>query len=298
MGCCGSKSKLQVEIPYEKVEKYKNLKLRIEQFLSNTDPKERMDSNKILDLLIKTSNEISDYEDELKKLKRSQSKNMNVSDELIEGISQDIKVLKDYHQILNNSLKESEYYFDNQINENINEEKLRNNNNNLNDIKNKDDSSILSSEKHIKKENMLYYRKYIRRNKKRNANNNRYNEVNNLRLNFLNQYEIINEDDKNNDFILTSENIPLDINNDLNLIFELDSGKKLLLHANQEEKFLNVVKRLSEKEEGYDNFENLRFYDEEKDISENISNGDKIKDFGLTDFHLIQVKIIDKNNQI
>ena len=297
MGCCGSKSKLQVEIPYEKVEKYKNLKLRIEQFLSNTDPKERMDSNKILDLLIKTSNEISDYEDELKKLKRSQSKNMNVSDELIEGISQDIKVLKDYHQILNNSLKESEYYFDNQINENINEEKLRNNNNNLNDIKNKDDSSILSSEKHIKKENMLYYRKYIRRNKKRNANNNRYNEVNDLRLNFFNQYEITNEDDKNNDFILTSENIPLDINNDLNLIFELDSGKKLLLHANQEEKFLNVVKRLSEKEEGYDNFENLRFYDEEKDISENIANGDKIKDFGLTDFHLIQVKIIDKNNQ-
>ena len=298
MGCCGSKSKLQVEIPYEKVEKYKNLKLRIEQFLSNTDPKERMDSNKILDLLIKTSNEISDYEDELKKLKRSQSKNMNVSDELIEGISQDIKVLKDYHQILNNSLKESEYYFDNQINENINEEKLRNNNNNLNDIKNKDDSSILSSEKHTKKENILYYRKYIRRNKKRNANNNRYNEVNDLRLNFFNQYEITNEDDKNNDFILTSENIPLDINNDLNLIFELDSGKKLLLHANQEEKFLNVVKRLSEKEEGYDNFENLRFYDEEKDISENIRNGDKIKDFGLTDFHLIQVKIIDKNNQI
>ena len=297
MGCCGSKSKLQVEIPYEKVEKYKNLKLRIEQFLSNTDPKERMDSNKILDLLIKTSNEISDYEDELKKLKRSQSKNMNVSDELIEGISQDIKVLKDYHQILNNSLKESEYYFDNQINENINEEKLKNNNN-LNDIKNKDDSSILSSEKHVKKENLLYYRKYIRRNKKRNANNNRYNEVNNLRLNFLNQYEITNEDDKNNDFILTSENIPLDINNDLNLIFELESGKKLLLHANQEEKFLNVVKRLSEKEEGYDNLKNLRFYDEEKDISENIANGDKIKDFGLTDFHLIQVKIIDKNNQI
>lgn len=297
MGCCGSKSKLQIEIPYEKVEKYKNLKLRIEQFLSNKDPKERMDSNKILDLLIKTSNEISDYEDELKKLKRSKNKNMNVSDELIEGISQDIKVLKDYHQILNNSLKESEYYFDNQINENINEEKLRNNNNNLNDIKNKDDSSILSSEKHAKKENMLYYRKYIRRNKKRNANNNRYNEVNDLRLNFFNQYEITNEDDKNNDFILTSENIPLDINNDLNLIFELDSGKKLLLHANQEEKFLSVVKRLSEKEEGYDNLENLRFYDEEKDISENIWIGDKIKDFGLTDFHLIQVKIIDKNNQ-
>jgi hypothetical protein len=280
MGCCGSKSKLQLEIPFEKVEKYKNLKLRIEQFLSDGDPKKRMDSNQILDLLIKTSNEISEYEEELEKLKRSKSNNLNISDELIEGITQDIKTLKDYHSILNNLLKESEYLVENRINENLNT--------NLIEENKKDDSSVLSSEKNNKKESILYYKKYIRRNKKKN----------NLRLNFLSNYENTTEEDKNNEFILTSENIPLDINNDLNLIFELDNGKKILLHANQEEKFLNVVKKLSEKEKGYDNIEKLRFYDEEKDISENVSNGDKIKDFGFTDFHLIQVKIIDENNQL
>ena len=282
MGCCGSKSKLQLEIPFEKVEKYKNLKLRIEQFLSDGDPKKRMDSNQILDLLIKTSNEISEYEEELEKLKRSKSNNLNISDELIEGITQDIKTLKDYHIILNNLLKESEYLVENQINENLNT--------NLIEENKKDDSSVLSSEKNNKKESILYYKKYIRRNKKKNMNN--------LRLNFLSNYENTTEEDKNNEFILTSENIPLDINNDLNLIFELDNGKKILLHANQEEKFLNVVKKLSEKEKGYDNIEKLRFYDEEKDISENVLNGDKIKDFGFTDFHLIQVKIIDENNQL
>ena len=292
MGCCGSKSKLQIEIPFEKVEKYKNLKLRIEQFLSSKDPKDRMDSNKILDLLIKTSNEISEYEEELKKLQRSKTKGLNINDELIEGINKDIKVLKDYHLILNNLLKESDYLLDNQFNVNLNEDNLKSNKN-LNEIK--DDSSILSSEKNIiKKENMLYFKKYIRRNKKNILNNNKYN---NLRLNFLNNYENTNEDDKNNEFILTSENIPLDINSDLNLIFELESGKKLLLHAKKEEKFLNIIKKLSEKENGYDNFENLRFYDEEKDITENILNGDKIKDLGLIDFHLIQVKIINKDNQ-
>jgi hypothetical protein len=282
MGCCGSKSKLQLEIPFEKVEKYKNLKLRIEQFLSDGDPKKRMDSNQILDLLIKTSNEISEYEEELEKLKRSKSNNLNISDELIEGITQDIKTLKDYHSILNNLLKESEYLVENRINENLNT--------NLIEENKKDDSSVLSSEKNNQKESILYYKKYIRRNKKKNMNN--------LRLNFLSNYENTTEEDKNNEFILTSENIPLDINNDLNLIFELDNGKKILLHANQEEKFLNVVKKLSEKEKGYDNIEKLRFYDEEKDISENVSNGDKIKDFGFTDFHLIQVKIIDENNQL
>ena len=169
---------------------------------------------------------------------------------------------------------------ENRINENLNT--------NLIEENKKDDSSVLSSEKNNKKESILYYKKYIRRNKKKN----------NLRLNFLSNYENTTEEDKNNEFILTSENIPLDINNDLNLIFELDNGKKILLHANQEEKFLNVVKKLSEKEKGYDNIEKLRFYDEEKDISENVSNGDKIKDFGFPDFHLIQVKIIDKNNQL
>ena len=292
MGCCAPKIKFETDIPFKKLEKYKNLKLEIEQFLSNKDLKEKMNSHKILDLLIKATNELSECKEEFYKLKRLKKINLNISDELLDGISQDIKTLKEYHIILNNLLKESENYFDNQI-EKVNEDYLRNENN-IYDIKKKEDSSILSSEKNIKNEN-IYFKKYIRRNKKRIVNQNRNNnKINNARTNFINNYENKNEQDKNNE-LLTNENIPLDINNDLNLIFELENGKRILLHAKPEEKFLNVVKKLGEKEADYDNIENIIFFDEEKDINEKILNGEKVEDFGLTDFHLIQAKIKKDN---
>ena len=81
----------------------------------------------------------------------------------------------------------------------------------------------------------------------------------------------------------------------LNLIFELDDGKKVILHAEKGVKFINVIKKLAEKEVGYDNLSNLQFFDEEKDISEKIENGENVENFGLTDFHLIQVKFRNKN---
>ena len=74
MGCCGRKSENVTEIPFEKMEKFDKLKQRIEQFLSSNDPKEKRDNNLILDLLIKTSNEISDYEYELNKIKNKLDK--------------------------------------------------------------------------------------------------------------------------------------------------------------------------------------------------------------------------------
>ena len=112
MGCCGSNVKYQTEIPFEKVEKYSKLKIKLEQFLSNTEPIERMDSKKILDLLIKTSNQISEYETELRRLHRLNKNNQHINSDLIPGITQDIKTLKNYHAILNNLLKESDNYLE------------------------------------------------------------------------------------------------------------------------------------------------------------------------------------------
>ena len=68
------------------------------------------------------------------------------------------------------------------------------------------------------------------------------------------------------------------------------------MHAKPEEKFLDVIKRLREKDKNCDNIENLKFYDEDKDISDKIISGEIVKDFNLTDFHSIQVKFKDKNN--
>ena len=58
----------------------------------------------------------------------------------------------------------------------------------------------------------------------------------------------------------------------------------------------DVIKRLQEKDRNCDNTENLKFYDEDKDISDKIISGEIVKDFNLTDFHSIQVKFKDKNN--
>ena len=299
MGCCGSKTKLQVEIPYEKVEKYNKIKVELDEFLSSNESKEKLNRKKILDLIIKTSNEISEYEQELKKLQKNKENNANITDELIEGIVQDIKILKSHHTTLYNLLKECEYIESNEQQEIINEKYTLPNNNeillkNKNEMNlNENSSMMLFSEKNSKKE-YIYFKKCIRRNKKGILNKNN----NNAQINFMNNYE--NDDNnKKTEQICTSENSLLDSDKErLNLIFELDNGKKVILHAAKEEKFLNVIKKLGEKEEGYDNLSDLQFFDEEKDISKKIENGENIEDFGLTDFHLIQVKFRNKINQL
>ena len=300
MGCCGSKTKLQVEIPYDKIEKYNKIKVELDQFLSNNEPKEKMDRNKILDLIIKTSNEISEYEQELKKLKKNKENNANITDELIKGIDQDIKTLKSHHTSLYNLLKECDYIESNEQQEIINEkytlpnnnEILMHNKNEMNSNLNDNSNLMLNSERNSKKE-YIYFKKCIRRNKKGILNKNNHN----AQINFMNNYEIDN--DKKTEQICTSENILLDSDKErLNLIFELDNGKKVIIHAAKEEKFKNVIKKLREKEEGYDNLSDLQFFDEEKDISEKIENGENVENFGLTDFHLIQVKFRNKINQL
>ena len=273
MGCCGRKSEKLTEIPFEKVEKFDKLKQRIEQFLSSNDPKEKRDNNLILDLLIKTSNEISDYEYELNKIMNKIDKDEITNNELIEGINQDIKILKDYHAILNKLMKENEYMIDNPS---YNQENIL----------------ILQNEKSSKKES-IYFKKYIRRNKIGILNMKSRIKRNNIQLNFLNNYE---ESNKKNEINCTSESLNINEDNEkLNLIFELDNGKKVILYAGKGEKFLDVIKKLSEKDIDYNDYKKLKFFDEENDITEKIVNGESAEDLGLTDFHLIQVKFDNKN---
>jgi hypothetical protein len=288
MGCCGRKSENVIEIPFEKVEKFDKLKQRIEQFLSSNDPKEKRDNNLILDLLIKTSNEISDYEYELNKIMNKIDKDEITNNELIEGINQDIKILKDYHAILNKLMKENEYMIDNPSSEIFNEKILLN----KNQSNNQENILILQNEKSSKKES-IYFKKYIRRNKIGILNMKSKIKRNNIQLNFLNNYE---ESNKKNENICTSETLNINEDNEkLNLIFELDNGKKIILYAGKGEKFLDVIKKLSEKDIDYNDYKKLKFFDEENDITEKIVNGESAEDLGLTDFHLIQVKFDNKN---
>ena len=285
MGCCAASSKFQLEVPFERMEEYEKLKLEIEQFLSSKDPNAKSNKNLISKLLKKSSNQISKYENELSRLKLNQSKN-EINDDLIENITQDIKVLKDYHTLLNNLMKENENIDgNNQSKEIINENEIIINNNEDEDDENVDN---LKNIKNINnKENSdVYFKKSIRRNKK-GVLNQKYN------LNNMNNYE--SENNKNIEMIDTNDNLNLN-NNIINIIFEFDNGEKVEIQVKKDEKFMDVINRLSEDKTDLKNLENIQVFDGKNNIKEKIIQGEKVENFNLNDFHVIQILFMKEIN--
>jgi hypothetical protein len=285
MGCCAASSKFQLEVPFERMEEYEKLKLEIEQFLSSKDPNAKSNKNLISKLLKKSSNQISKYENELSRLKLNQSKN-EINDDLIESITQDIKVLKDYNTLLNNLMKENENIDgNNQSKEIINENEIIINNN-----EDEDDENVenLKNIKNINnKENSdVYFKKSIRRNKK-GILNQKYN------LNNMNNYE--SENNKNIEMIDTNDNLNLN-NNIINIIFEFDNGEKVEIQVKKEEKFMDVINRLSEEKTDLKNLENIQVFDGKNNIKEKIIQGEKVENFNLNDFHVIQILFMKEIN--
>ena len=274
MGCCAVNAKMQMEIPFDNMEDYEKLKIEIEQFLSSKDPKEKDNTNKILDFLTRTKNQISEYETELNRLQNIQTKNESVNDELIEGITQDIKILKDYYTILDKLAKE------NQVNNKNNEEKgiineteiIINNSDeddeeeiNTNNLKN---NKEINNKENSKKENEdIYLKKSIRRNKK----------------------GIINQNNKNLNINGISNNLYLNDSNIINIIFKLENGKKIEVNAKKNEKFLDVIERLDQNDIRID-LKNLEFYDGKNNINKKIIEGNKVTDFNLNENHIIYIK--------
>ena len=277
MGCCAKNAKFQLELPFDQMEEYDKLKSEIEQFLSSEMPQEKKDKNKISNLLIKLSNQITRYENDLLKLKRDKDKtnNENINDDLIEGINQDIKILKEYQTSLNNMLNTDTNVIinENQIFINDNNNIIIDNKNNINEINNNDNNEI-------------YFKKCIRRNKKGILN-----QKSNLNDNNINN----NENDKKMELIDTNDYLHLDQNNNINIIFEFEDGKKVGLLTNKEEKFSEVITRLYENENENDILMKYQFFDGDNNINEKINNGEKVQEFNLNDFHVIKVKSENPN---
>ena len=285
MGCCAASSKFQLEVPFERMEEYEKLKLEIEQFLSSKDPNAKSNKNLISKLLKKSSNQISKYENELSRLKLNQSKN-EINDDLIENITQDIKVLKDYHTLLNNLMKENENIDgNNQSKEIINENEIIINNNEDEDDENVDNLKNINNINN-KENSDVYFKKSIRRNKK-GVLNQKYN------LNNMNNYE--SENNKNIEMIDTNDNLNLN-NNIINIIFEFDNGEKVEIQVKKDEKFMDVINRLSEDKTDLKNLENIQVFDGKNNIKEKIIQGEKVENFNLNDFHVIQILFMKEIN--
>ena len=285
MGCCAASSKFQLELPLEKMEEYDKLKMDIEEFLSSKEPNDKNNKAKILDFTKKLSIQLTKYEKDLIKLKRDNSKNENVSDDLVEGINQDIKTLKEYQTTLNNLLKEYENINSNEDIE-VNQEIINNDSVEDNNLKNCEHINNENNENNKDKESSeIYFKKCIRRNKK-GIINQKYNIKEN---NFMSNSESMKkiECTGTNDILYQNS-----INN-INIIFEFENGKKIGVQANKEEKFGDVIKKLNEEQIGDGTLENLEFFDGNNNIKEKIINGEKVENFNLNDFHVIYIK----NNQ-
>ena len=287
MGCCAQNAKFQMELPFEKMEEYDKLKMEVEEFLSSKDLKDKTNKNKILDFSKKLSNQISKYEKDLLKLKRDNTKNENISDELIEGMNQDIKILKDYQTTLNNLLKETEKKNSNEglvINQII----INNSSDEENNLKSNNEH--IDDENNIDKESSeIYFKKCIRRNKK-GILNQKYNiKENNIMSN--------DETDKKMECTDTKDNQLLYQNsvNNINIIFEFENGKKIGLQANKEEKLKDVIGKLEESGIG-DTLDNYQFFDGNNNIKDKIISGEKVGNFNLNDFHVIKIKNDNENH--
>ena len=382
MGCCSPNDKTLVDFPFHKIEELNNLKLEVSEIISDKNHRQRKNINKLFELFDKTSIKINEFEKEVQLLKNKKRRNLNsnISDDMIRGIANDIKQLKDYNHTLNDLLKESddnEVANNNTYNNNFygiktqkNDENLRNKKNNFeNDFQYNDDfqnesgnnfqndfngnintgNEILntqnefqniynidnntglntgnnSDEEDSEKEQKVYFKKSIRRNKKGAMLNKKINskkdlqpgeysqsqeiqDFNNFKENFQNGNENINENGNENGNKKINENGNENLNennnenenlnnlidedNAINLTFIIENGNKIDVQTGKDENLLDVVDKVLENVEGNIKLENILIFDGEEDITDKVKNGEIISTFGFNDEHIIQIKFKD-----
>jgi hypothetical protein len=311
MGCCGNTNKNNYEIPYELIEEFNKLKKEIDEIITNNENRYRKDSIKLLELVNKTSFKISEYEKELDNLKNKKNIDKNIRDNYIKGINSDIKELKDYYLILDNLIKENDKDNENKfknIKLNINEIQKENfvkkeapfsnrdktNNDILKNISINNQNNVNMNELNnlnLNNQDNLYFKKYVRRNKRRNKvfpKTDIFGFSKPGSFNFLTY---------NNGLINKEEISTSEVTNDIiNIIFILENGKKVGIQINRNDKFLTAIDKLEKKEEELKDVENMILLDGEEDITDKVKNGERISSFGFNDYHFIQVKLQKKIN--
>ena len=101
----------------------------------------------------------------------------------------------------------------------------------------------------------------------------------------------------NNNGLISKDEISTSeaINDIINIIFELQNGKKVVIQIKKNDKFLTAIEKLGEKEEDLKDIESMILLDGEKDITDKVKNGENISSFRFNDYHLIQVKLPEQN---
>lgn len=107
----------------------------------------------------------------------------------------------------------------------------------------------------------------------------------------LNNIHNYNEnDDKNKEKIEQNEQCIDDANDIINIIFILENYWKIGIQADKNEKLMDAIEKLGEKEEEYNDFAKMLLFDGDKEITDQVKDGEIISSFGFENFHTIQVK--------
>ena len=298
MGCCLTHIRIINEFPYEDIDGFNKLKNEINYILNNKENINHSDNKELLELINKISIKIAKCQEIIENLKTKRRINPEIINEIIQGIKTNVKELKEYNIFLNNQIKinknvikikeilEEEIKPKEIVNgktkliikdKSINNNKLKYKNNlNLNQIK------------------PIYYKKFVRRNK--NNFNKTINPMNSNKQYLLTNFNCFNN--LNNGIFHKTVNLydknmisMYDYENKINIIFELENGKKIAIDNYKNDTFLNAINKLGEKVDTYNNIENMIVMDGNNDITDKIIKGEIISEFQLNDYHLINITL-------
>jgi len=189
MGCiCKNKNEIKIDsFPFEKEKEYNLLKPGLNQIILDLSNINRKNENKLLELLNKTSNIMSEFE---RVVNNHKSNNENFNYDMLNGLKNDIKDLREYKNKLNTLIEECKEN-NNNYNSNTNLNTKQYNNNNNNSITNLNTTQYNNLNNNSN--NILKTNQYNNNNNNSNNilntnqyNNNNYNSNTNLNTNQYN----------------------------------------------------------------------------------------------------------------
>ena len=301
MGCCVTRIGVLNEFPFEEIEEFNRLKIEIVQILNNKEDINYEDNNQILELINRINIKIAKSEeiiDNLKNKKRLKPQTQTIR-EIIQGIKSNIKELEEYNKFLNFQIKKNK----NDINikstlkkdikqkqiEIITEE---------NSLNNKSDDNINNDNQLKSKKDLntkpIYYKKTIINSKYSGIfnKNKKYIKTNNNSSSIIYNRNKGNNSINNNIFKnKTSISTLNEEKNKININFILEDGNIIALITDIKDKFINLINKLGEENEEYNNIEKMIILDGNDDITNRVKNQEIICDFGFEDNHFIKLKI-------
>ena len=186
MGCiCKNKNEIKIDsFPFEKEREYNLLKPELNQIILDPSNINRKNENELLELLNKTSNIMIEFERVVNNYK---SNNENFNYDMLNGLKNDIKDLKEYKYKLNALIEEckenkNNYNSNSNVNNNQNNNNNYNSNNNLNTNQNNNNTYNSNTNLNINQNNHNNYNSNTNLNTNQNSNNN-YNSNSNVNNN-------------------------------------------------------------------------------------------------------------------